>query len=280
MILEVLGAMRVVKFFSYELPFLKRKCNNCGLLSRGEEFNTDTPPALSEGVRDIRVNELKGIRAIRLCNSLKYVLCLFKAVMRQTHDLYSIAMAFSIPVLAASLSFVAYTSLSSNFDVAVIFASFSLFQLLRQPLMFLPRGLSAIADTHSALTRLEKLFHAEVKREEEGLHIDFALKEAIRADKVTFEWEESVALDMTVPEGSELNKKGKAIINRRAEHDRRADNATPFSLKNIDIVVPRGQVVAIVGPVGSGKVPHHLAYHVCFLTRPDSQVFFKASSGR
>lgn len=41
----------------------------------------------------------------------------------------SIAFAFSIPVLAATLSFVTYTSTSHSFDVAVIFSSFSLFQV-------------------------------------------------------------------------------------------------------------------------------------------------------
>ena len=39
------------------------------------------------------------------------------------------ALALSIPVLAASLSFVTYTNLIPGFDVAVIFASVSLFQV-------------------------------------------------------------------------------------------------------------------------------------------------------
>lgn len=41
----------------------------------------------------------------------------------------SIAFAFSIPVLAATLSFVTYTLTAHDFDVAVIFASFTLFQV-------------------------------------------------------------------------------------------------------------------------------------------------------
>ena len=38
-------------------------------------------------------------------------------------------MAFSLPVLAASLAFVTYTHVTPGFDVAVIFASLSLFQV-------------------------------------------------------------------------------------------------------------------------------------------------------
>ncbi|KAJ7865960.1 hypothetical protein B0H13DRAFT_1898341 [Mycena leptocephala] len=40
----------------------------------------------------------------------------------------AIALAFSLPVLVATLAFVAYTETSKQFDVAVVFASFSLFQ--------------------------------------------------------------------------------------------------------------------------------------------------------
>ncbi|KAJ7872427.1 hypothetical protein B0H13DRAFT_2349463 [Mycena leptocephala] len=64
---------------------------------------------------------------------------------------HSIALAFSLPVLAAMPAFVTYTETSKQFDVAVLFASSSLFRLLRQPTMFLPRTLFAIADIHNAL---------------------------------------------------------------------------------------------------------------------------------
>ena len=41
----------------------------------------------------------------------------------------SIAFAYSIPVLAATVSFVTYTSTHKDFNVAIIFSSFSLFQV-------------------------------------------------------------------------------------------------------------------------------------------------------
>jgi len=41
----------------------------------------------------------------------------------------SLALAFSLPVLAATLAFVTYTHVIPGFDVAVIFASLSLFQV-------------------------------------------------------------------------------------------------------------------------------------------------------
>ena len=41
---------------------------------------------------------------------------------------FSAALAFSLPVLAATLAFVTYTHAVPGFDVAVIFSSLSLFQ--------------------------------------------------------------------------------------------------------------------------------------------------------
>jgi hypothetical protein len=38
-------------------------------------------------------------------------------------------MAFSLPVLTATLAFVTYTQTKKEFDVAVVFASLSLFQV-------------------------------------------------------------------------------------------------------------------------------------------------------
>ncbi|KAJ6454129.1 ABC protein [Mycena sanguinolenta] len=96
----------------------------------------------------IRKKEMRWIRGIQHSQSV------------------NIAMAFSLPVLAATLAFVAYTESSNHFDVAVVFSSFSLFQLLRQPMMFLPRALSATADARNALARLTLVFEAPLRRGE------------------------------------------------------------------------------------------------------------------
>ena len=64
LILEVLGAMRVVKYFSYELPFMKRT-----------EIIMIWFPLLTAmfyiGIYDIRAKELKGIRAIQFGRAAK-----------------------------------------------------------------------------------------------------------------------------------------------------------------------------------------------------------------
>ncbi|KAH8112628.1 ABC protein [Phellopilus nigrolimitatus] len=209
LILEVLGGMRVVKYFSYELPFLKR-------------------------VYEIRAKELDGIRAIQLARAA------------------NIAMSYSVPVLAATLAFVTYTQTAHAFNVAVIFSSFSLFQLLRQPLLFLPRALSAIADAKSALTRLQKVFHAEL-RTEAALAIDPYLDVALRVEDATFEWEESAPQE-SLGNTQKKEKTGKEPKEKfgvlEEPEDKKTEPSAPFQMRDVNLVIPRGQLVAIVGPIG------------------------------
>ncbi len=165
-------------------------------------------------------------------------------------------MAFSIPVMAATLAFVTYTSTAHNFDVAVIFSSFSLFQLLRQPLMFLPRALSAISDAQSAITRLEKVFHSELIAGD-TLIVDHDLDVALRVEHASFEWEESVSQEMIgASKKKENTKKAKEFEEKlkALEDDKKVEKLPPFKFRDVDFAVPRGQLVGFVGPVGSGKV--------------------------
>ncbi|KDQ57350.1 hypothetical protein JAAARDRAFT_194496 [Jaapia argillacea MUCL 33604] len=201
-LLEILGAMRVVKYFTYEVPFLQRIFN-------------------------LRKIELRNIRKIQFARSA------------------NIAFAFSVPVLAATLAFLAYTLTAHSFDEAIIFSSLSLFQLLRQPLMLLPRALTAISDGQSALSRLAVVFQAEM-RTDDAIVIDPSQKLAVKVDKAAFEWEESSS------EG-DTRKSGKTSQKAKKEATPITGGAHPFQVKDITLAIPRGSLVAIVGSVGSGK---------------------------
>ncbi|OCH94438.1 ABC protein [Obba rivulosa] len=178
-------------------------------------------------IYDIRKMELKGIKKIQLGRS------------------GNVAAAFSVPVLAATLSFVTYTKTNPGFDVAIIFSSLSLFQLLRQPMMFLPRALSATTDAKNALHRLKILYHAELST---GDHfaIDPEQKLALDVRDASFEWEESVA----VKESKEKAGKGKRVS---VVEEPEIAGQQPFQVKDVNMAVQRGSLVAIVGSVGSGK---------------------------
>lgn len=291
---EVLGGMRIVKSFSHESKFLQR-------------------------IYDIRKNELNGIRKILIIRSA------------------NIALAFSLPILAAVLAFVVYNLTGHDLNPAIVFPALTLFQLLRMPLMFLPLSLSATTDARNAFDRLYTVFTAE--QLEDTVEHDEDSKHALIVHDASFRWETVEADEAlpsakkgkngavakkagSAPKGVESNaasrkglfgkaknfaKKsaappaanapglpapvtakvpdtdnGRRLEQIRAEQSDAAadgDNEAvldvakleptvgeaqslekveetaqePFSMSHINVTIPKGELVAIVGPVGSGK---------------------------
>jgi ABC-type polysaccharide/polyol phosphate transport system ATPase subunit len=101
----------------------------------------------------------------------------------------------------------------------------------------------------NATERLRDAFTAELLTETKV--IDHSLPEAIKVEHADFSWD-------GVPPDFEVDKKA----NRRsknalgaAEQAQKAGLAAEhtFKVKDINLTIPRGQLCAIVGPVGSGK---------------------------
>ncbi|KAF8318754.1 ABC protein [Clavulina sp. PMI_390] len=203
---EILGAMRITKLFTYELPFWER-------------------------IAVLRREELKGIRVLLLARAATQ------------------AVAFSIPVLASVLAFVVYALAGHDLNPAIIFTSLSLFNLLRQPLMFLPRSLSAVADGLNAFSRLSQVLQAETLDHE--ILIDEDAEYAVQVKNASFEWESAPA-----PTKTGGSKKGTqpAPSKASAKPSESAPSAEPFAIRNLSLSIPRGgSVYAIVGPIGGGK---------------------------
>ncbi|KAF7330282.1 ABC protein [Mycena venus] len=202
-LLEVLSSMRVVKYFCYEVPFLKR-------------------------IFAIRENEIRGI-------------------LLHSHS--------PSPVLASTLAFVTYTRVTSGFDIAIIFSSFSLFQLLRQPMMFLPRALSNIADGRNALNRLTRVFYAEILTDVPFV-INPSQEFALDVKDVSFEWESgSKDHDSKTKDSADKSKSTAETkaLGKLKDEDADSQDDPPFRVQNINMRIPRGTLAGVVGRVGSGK---------------------------
>ena len=105
---------------------------------------------------------------------------------------------------------------------------------------------SSIADARNAIQRLQECFTAELISE--TYQRDPDLPYAIEIENASFTW------DGPPPEEGKDKKK-----HRRSS--KRVPVSTPtevkeeflFKLRHVDMKIPRGQFVAIVGAVGSGK---------------------------
>ncbi|KAG1773522.1 ABC transporter [Suillus occidentalis] len=208
---EVLSGMRVIKLFSWEVPFLKR-------------------------ISVYRQNEMAYIRTL--------------LVMRAAMN----AIAISLPSLASVVAFVTYSLTGHSLTAANVFTSLTLFNLARMPLMLLPLSLSSIADAATACGRLLAVFEAETL--DETLVINADMNTAVKAEGASFTWDSPPPR----PEDPKMKSKG---IKMGMKMGRRklpstplqapADDGNIFQVTGIDLEIPRGQLVAIVGAVGMGK---------------------------
>lgn len=152
----------------------------------------------------------------------------------------SIADSCRVQVLASVVSFAVYAAAGHQLQAATTFTALSYFMLLRQPLMFLPRALSSLTDAQNALQRLTTLWEADVMDIRSPIEPD--LDVAIRIKNATFEW---------VPgaEAESHSKKAKGGKGGKDTEKSAVQEGPPFRLENLSLEVPRGQLIAIVGPV-------------------------------
>ncbi|KAM0786475.1 hypothetical protein ACM66B_001934 [Microbotryomycetes sp. NB124-2] len=204
---EILMGIKVIKMFSWEVPYMAK-------------------------VHQLRRSELRGIRQLLVIRA------------------FTQAIAMSIPTLAAVVVFATYSATGHRQSPAEIWTSLSLLNLLRMPLMLLPNSLSAITDAHSALQRLLPVFLSE--RLPETFRVDKSLEFAIEARDCSFTWETSSPPSTDVTKSKKKGAKKVKEAEKQAA-DQARDERPPSTIEDISLVVPRGQLLCVVGAVGSGK---------------------------
>ncbi|KAJ7589468.1 multidrug resistance-associated ABC transporter [Mycena floridula] len=174
-----------------------------------------------------------------------------------------IAIITWMPVLAAVLSFITYSLTKHDLNVAIIFSSLQLFNIIRAPLMFFPFVLSILSDTLVSLVRISKYLTAEELPD--PYPIDPDQKHAVVVDG-DFTWE-AVPKEKAKEEKGDL-KKGPAKKQKKKDKaetilpttKEKSDDDTmggeeddkPFELTSLNFKVPRGSFIGIVGRIGSG----------------------------
>ncbi|KAF9354827.1 hypothetical protein BGX34_010786 [Mortierella sp. NVP85] len=217
---EILQGIKVIKFFTFEPSFLKK-------------------------VSSIRDSELHGL-----------------AILMQVRGIiYSISS--SLPIFASALSFVLYAALGNKLEARIIFPALTLFTALRVPLLVLPYCYSEALDAWVSIKRIERYL---VSLNTEPLPpVDTTYDYALSFRNATFYWDRLPSNSVSETPSSLPSSTSKHTTNGDTvvqddeqpllgrSHDRESDSETMPFLKDISIDIPRGSLVAVVGPVGSGK---------------------------
>ncbi|CAO1633602.1 unnamed protein product [Sympodiomycopsis kandeliae] len=141
------------------------------------------------------------------------------------------AVSFSVPTLAAVVSFVCYAGTGHSLESGKIFSSLTFFLLLRTPLQMLPVALSSFADASAAIERLTAFMLAHPRKDD--VISDESMPEMVRIRNALF-----IHHDEDETSGD-------------TDDEKESLDSTRLEISNLEI--KRGQFVAIVGPVGSGK---------------------------
>ncbi|KAF9284744.1 hypothetical protein BGZ68_004465 [Mortierella alpina] len=211
---EVLQGIKVIKFFAWEANFLQK---------------------------------LSEIRKLELYNVGK--LLLIRGMVAAT--------SASLPVFASAFSFVLYSAIGNTLSAEIIFPALAYFTVLRIPLMVLPSAYTTAADAYVALKRIELFLLSEEASSIPPPEQEHAY--AISMRDASFTWEQ--LLSDATNEGTDST--GKKTTAKKeptkpqppsSTTDVPADTVVRTSyLNKINLQIPRGSLVAVVGPVGSGK---------------------------
>lgn len=143
---------------------------------------------------------------------------------------------------------------TSTLDTAKVFTSLSLFTLLTEPLSSLILSLSSLMGSVGSFKRIQEFISTEERvdrRKSPSVRSSVAWasdddsdsdKESDISHKNTFSFE--------VKEPSSLGSRAIVIENGYFGWDKAKQ---PLALQAVDMIVPRGKVTMVVGPVGCGK---------------------------
>ena len=191
---------------------------------------------------------LQGVRAVKSYNwERAFENILFNVRENELNNLKEgakyrgllVGLMSAAPALVASVTLAVYSALGNQLSPAKVFTALALFNQLRFPLIFYPMVINTLAEGKPSLARLTKFFNSEevvdyVERGdgdgEDGIHSDSVV--AIKDGSFSWTCTSSTSIDNTNEESSSSSSK---------------------ILKNINLDVKKGELVAVIGSVGSGK---------------------------
>lgn len=235
---EVLSGIRILKFYGWE-------------------------GAYEQMIDQIRELEVKSLAA------MNYVIPAFMILI------------ISIPILMPVVMFYSFVKMGNQLDAAKSFTTLALFGLVMNPVMLIPIFIQTALTARLSMDRIDSFLSAEemedyVQGEGELLRDPEVV---VRIRRANFSWmrtedeekiKEAKRKELEEEQKTKKTKDGKGAATTDAdkvEHDEQqrltltqgdgkdggGANRSIHTLMDIDLTIRRGQLVCVVGPVGSGK---------------------------
>ena len=167
-------------------------------------------------------------------------------------QLVVISAIVSVPGLASMLAFITYASTGHQLLPDRIFASLAVFNALRVPLSGFNMCTTKVTDGWASLKRLEDFFMAEER--EEKIQWDFSMEDAIEMRDASFTWERALASSQEDSDNPMRAAPSSQAPDTSSTCSRNGPAPeVPFAVMDVTLNVRRGELLAVIGPVGSGK---------------------------
>ncbi|CAG8597957.1 26658_t:CDS:2, partial [Dentiscutata erythropus] len=168
-----------------------------------------------------------------------------------------------IPVFASILLFITFSLTGGTLNTRIVFSSLALFNLLQLPLLFMPMAIASITDAYVAINQINEFLQADelsvlleinpdkkyaIKVTDESKTIKKNNEKKNDTSTVVVNEKVSVSID-------DISETYMTLISTDlAENLNNSYPLFPISqLHNINISIPCGKLIAIIGSVGSGK---------------------------
>ncbi|KAI8873555.1 P-loop containing nucleoside triphosphate hydrolase protein [Ramicandelaber brevisporus] len=217
MVQETLKGIRVLKFRAWEADYVRI-------------------------ISDLRSQELRLLRNLQVYRSILA------------------AISSAIPALAIVITFVVYAALGNELTADKMFTGVAMFGSIQNNIVFYTRSIAVFIDGKVSLERVSLLLFSDdsVASIEELQQPTTEKKDqsalAVELTNATFKWPSTSA------SGAPSEDAATTVANEKIDLLEKSDEASvssgndgDFVLRNINLHVQRGSLVAIVGKIGSGK---------------------------
>lgn len=207
------------------------------------------------GIRAIKYYAWEGVFAEKMAQLRSEELG--KVFRIRTGTTFSHALKWATPMFASVISFAAFAWSGKELTAAVVFPAIAYFSMFGQPLFIALMAISSCIEGIQAMKRIKRFL--ETSTCEAGLPVEPALSSAIVVEQADFEWKTaqegppraSIMADLSM---KEIEAEPAGVYPTREASVTPVSVASPFlGIRRLTLTIPRGSLVAIVGPVGSGK---------------------------